>query len=173
MEVIPADCAHPAYRMLLARLYNAEVKVTVLEDVFKLDHKSIRGWGLALDSGDLDALQRMVFGAPGKITPAIKAFIAQRWPELRAQHCRNHRAVLQDEIKTYFRVSLSGESLRMMMNQITGEKDAAEARAWKRTWWRTCTSRQRWAGSSARCSVRSMPAPLRYPTAVAASCRCA
>ena len=57
------------------------------------------------------------------------AFIANRWPELRAQRCRNHREVLQNEIKAYFRVSLSGESLRMMMNQITSDKARAEARA--------------------------------------------
>ena len=51
LEVIPAAADHPAYRMLVARLYNAEVKVSTLEEVFFLDHKTIRAWGLALDSG--------------------------------------------------------------------------------------------------------------------------
>jgi len=125
LEILPADCTHPAYRMLVARLYNAEVKVAVLEEVFDLDHKTIRAWGLALDSGDLDALQHMLFGPTRKITPDIKAFIAHRWPELRAQGCRNHREVLQKEINAYFRVSLSGESLRAMMNQITSGKASA------------------------------------------------
>lgn len=127
LEVVPAAADHPAHRMLVARLYNADVKVAVLEELFDLDHKTIRAWGLALDSGDPEALQRMLFGAPRKLTPAIREFIAQRWPQLRAQRCRNHREVLQNEIKTYFGVSLSGESLRIMMNQLTGAQARAQA----------------------------------------------
>lgn len=63
LEVVPAAGNHPAYRMLVARLYNADVKVSALAEVFDLDHKTIRAWGLALDSGDPEALQRMLFGA--------------------------------------------------------------------------------------------------------------
>jgi len=127
LEVIPAAADHPAHRMLVARLYNADVKVAVLEELFDLDHKTIRAWGLALDSGDPEALQRMLFGAPRKLTPAIREFIAARWPQLRAQGCRNHREVLKNEIKTYFGVSLSGESLRVMMNQFTDGQAGAQA----------------------------------------------
>ena len=129
LEIIPAAADHPAHRMLVARLYNAEVKVAVLEELFNLDHKTIRAWGLALDSGDPEALQRMLFGAPRKLTPAIREFIAGRWPQLRTQRCRNHREVLQNEIKAYFGVNLSGESLRIMMNQLTGGPAGAEAQA--------------------------------------------
>ncbi len=129
LEVVPAAADHPAHRMLVARLYNADVKVAVLEELFDLDHKTIRAWGLALDSGDPEALQRMLFGAPRKLTPAIRGFIAGRWPQLRAQRCRNHREVLQNEIKAYFGVSLSGESLRIMMNQLTGGQAGAEEQA--------------------------------------------
>jgi hypothetical protein len=128
LEIIPAAADHPAYRMLVARLYNAEVKVAVLAELFELDHKTIRAWGVALESADPDALQRMLFGPPRKLTPAIRNFIAGRWPLLRAQGCRNHREVLQNEIETFFHVKLSGESLRIMMNQITKDK-ASEAEA--------------------------------------------
>ena len=129
LEIIPAAADHPAHRMLVARLYNAGVKVAVLEELFDLDHKTIRAWGLALDSGDPEALQRMLFGAPRKLTPAIREFIAQRWPQLRAQRCRNHREVLQNEIKAYFGVNLSGESLRIIMNQLTAGQAGAQAQA--------------------------------------------
>jgi len=129
LEVVPAAADHPAHRMLVARLYNADVKVAVLEKLFDLDHKTIRAWGLALDSGDHEALQRMLFGAPRKLTPAIREFIAGRWPQLRIQRCRNHREVLQNEIKAYFGVSLSGESLRIMMNQLIGGQAGAETQA--------------------------------------------
>jgi hypothetical protein len=91
MEVIPAAADHPARRMLVARLYNAEVKVSAWAEFFDLDHKTIRAWGLALDSGDPDALLPMLFGTPRKLTPAIRNFIAGRWPDLRAQGWRNHR----------------------------------------------------------------------------------
>ena len=129
LEVVPAAGNHPAYRMLVARLYNADVKVSALAEVFGLDHKTIRAWGLALDSGDPDALQRMLFGPPRKLTPAIREFVAGRRPALLAQGCRNYREVLQTEIKAYFGVSLSGESLRVTMNQITREQAGAEERA--------------------------------------------
>ena len=120
LEVIPAAADHPAHPMLVGRLYNADVKVSALEELFDLDHKTIRAWGLALDSGDPEALQRMLFGPARKLTAPIREFIARRWPQLRAEGYRNHREVLQNEIKAYFGVSLSGESLRLMMNQITG-----------------------------------------------------
>ena len=136
LEVVPAAADHPAHRMLVARLYNADVKVAVLEELFDLDHKTIRAWGLALESGDPDALQRMLFGAPRKLTPAIREFIAGRWPQLRAQRCRNHRELLQNEINAYFGVSLSGESLRIMMNQLTGQA-GAQAQASTSSGWTT------------------------------------
>jgi hypothetical protein len=129
LEVVPAAGNHPAYRMLVARLYNADVKVSALAELFDLDHKTIRAWGLALDSGDPDALQRMLFGPPRKLTAAIREFIAGRWPALLAQRCRNYREVLQTEIKTYFGVSVSGEALRVMMNQLTRDRADAAARA--------------------------------------------
>ena len=129
LEVIPAAADHPARRMLVARLYNAEVKVSALAELFDLDHKTIRAWGLALDSGDPDALQRMLFGAPRKLTPAIRHFIAHRWPQLRVQNCRNHREVLQNEIKACFGVSLSGESLRVIMNSGKQAERNAQAPA--------------------------------------------
>jgi hypothetical protein len=56
MEVIPAAADHPARRMLVARLYNAEVKVSALAEFFDLDHKTIRAWGLALDGGQFETL---------------------------------------------------------------------------------------------------------------------
>jgi len=42
-----------------------------------------------------------------ELTPAIREFIAGRWPQLRAQRCRNHREVLQNEIKAYFGVNFN------------------------------------------------------------------
>ena len=45
LEIIPAAADHPAYRMLVARLYSADVKVAVLEELLDLDHKTIRAWG--------------------------------------------------------------------------------------------------------------------------------
>lgn len=129
LEVIPADQDHPAYKMLVARLYNARVKVSALEEVFDLDHKTIRSWGLALESGDPDALQRLLFGPVRKLTPPIKTFLAHRWPQLHAQRCRNYREVLQNEIKAYFGVNLSGESLRIMLKELTSDKAGGKAQA--------------------------------------------
>jgi len=42
LEVVPADREHVAYKMLVARLYNARVRVRTLAEVFQLDPKTIR-----------------------------------------------------------------------------------------------------------------------------------
>lgn len=73
--------------MLVARIYNAEVKASALAELFDLDHNTIRAWGLALDSGDPETLRRMLFGAPRKITPAIRNLIA-RWAASDWRSCK-------------------------------------------------------------------------------------
>ena len=51
LEVLPNDRDRPAYRLLAARLANANVRLATLEAVFGLDRKTMRTWGRALRSG--------------------------------------------------------------------------------------------------------------------------
>ena len=122
LEIVPADREHVAYRMLVARLYNAGLRVRTLAEVFQLDPKTMRAWGRALRSRDPALLQRMVLG-PGagrKRTAAIDGYVRRRWPQLLDEGCRNFREKLQQEIQGIFDTRLSGETLRVLMAQIKG-----------------------------------------------------
>ncbi len=120
MEVVPANREHIAYRMLVARLYNAGVLVRTLAEVFQLDPKTMRAWGHALRSRDPALLQRMVLGpeAGRKRTTAIEGYVRRRWPQLLDEGCRNYREKLQEEIEDIFATRLSGETLRVLMAEI-------------------------------------------------------
>lgn len=120
LEVVPVDPRHVAYKMLVARLYNAGVRVQSLTDVFEVDPKTMRAWGHALRSCDPALLQRMLLGpeAGRKRTAAIDAYVRLRWPQLLAEGCRNFRQTLQKDIETIFNIRLSGETLRHLMAQI-------------------------------------------------------
>ncbi len=50
LEVVPADRTQVAYKLLVARLYNAGLQVRTLAGVFQLDPKTMRAWGRALRS---------------------------------------------------------------------------------------------------------------------------
>lgn len=123
MEVVPAQREHIAYRMLVARLYNARVLVRTLAEVFQLDPKTMRSWGHALRSQDPAQLQRMMLGpeAGRKRTASIEGYVRHRWPQLLAEGCRNYRETLQREIEVVFATRLSGETLRVLIAQIKTE----------------------------------------------------
>ena len=123
LEVVPADREHIAYKMLVARLYNAGLRVRTLAEVFQLDPKTMRAWGRALRSHNPAQLQRMVLGpeAGRKRTAAIDGYVRQRWPQLVGEGCRNYREKLQQEIQRIFETRLSGETLRLLMAQIKTE----------------------------------------------------
>ena len=126
LEVVPADREHVAYKLLVARLYNAGLRVRTLAEVFQLDPKTMRAWGHALRSRDPALLERMVLGpeAGRKRTAAIEGYVRRRWPQLLDEGCRNYREKLQQEIEELFNTRLSGETLRVVMAQIKAEGTA-------------------------------------------------
>ena len=62
LEKVPDDKGDPEYKLLLARLFNAGVKAKALEDVFGVDHKTMKRWGSALKSSDPELLMRVLAG---------------------------------------------------------------------------------------------------------------
>jgi hypothetical protein len=117
LEVVADDRLDPMFRCMIARLYNAGLKLKSLVEVFSLDPKTIRSWGKALKSRDPARLQAMLFGphAARKLTEAIEAYVIKRLPELLADRCRDFRATLQREIEKFFDTRLSGETLRLLI----------------------------------------------------------
>jgi len=64
---------------------------------------------------DGEQMQRVLLGrqVSRKCTAAVEAYACLRWPQLKAEGCRNYRQKLGQEIQRIFRVRLSGESLRI------------------------------------------------------------
>ena len=92
LEVVPNDPEHMAFRMMVGRLYNADIRTATLEEVFNLDRKTIRSWGLAILSRNPNLLARVMLGraAKQKRTPAIDRFVVRRRQELLHEGCLNY-----------------------------------------------------------------------------------
>jgi len=119
LEVIPDDPEHPTFKMMVGRLANAKVRIATLEDVFNVDRKTIRSWGKAIVSRDLELLARVLLGRAVNLkrTPAIDKYVLRRWPQLRAEGRLDHRAAMAREVEEIFEVTLSGETLRQIINE--------------------------------------------------------
>ena len=117
LEEVADEVTDPTFRSMVARLYNARLKLKSLVEVFALDPKTIRSWGEALKSRDPQRMSVMFFGADAgrKRTALIEAFVRVRLPELLKLRTRNYRATLQSEIAQIFDIRLSGETLRILI----------------------------------------------------------
>jgi hypothetical protein len=123
LEVVPEDQQHPAYKLLIGRLFNAGVKQVALQRSFGVDRKTMRRWGRALQSDDPERLVRVLAGRGGqrKLTPEIRAFVILRFPKLYSQSRTGYSQQLRTEIATVFGVRLSGECLRPLLKTLKAE----------------------------------------------------
>jgi len=123
LEVVPEDRQHPAYKLLIGRLFNAGVKQLALQRSFGVDRKTMQRWGRALQSEDPERLVRVLAGrgGPRKLTPEIRAFVVLRFPKLYSQSRTGYSQQLRTEIATVFGVRLSGECLRPLLKQLKAE----------------------------------------------------
>lgn len=126
LEVVPNAPEHMAFKMMVGRLYNAQVRIATLEEVFDVDRKTIRTWGLAIRSRDANQLARVMLGrgASQKRTPVIDRYIVRRRGELRGEGCPNYRATLAREVEAIFEVKLCGETIRKVLNESKEEECA-------------------------------------------------
>ena len=122
METVPNDQEHMAFKMMVGRLYNAQVRVATLEEVFDVDRKTMSSWGKAIRSRDASELQRVMLGrgASQKRTPVIDRYVVRRWGELRSEGCPNYRARLAGEVEAIFEIKLCGETIRKIVNESKG-----------------------------------------------------
>jgi hypothetical protein len=123
LEVVPEDRQHPAFKLLLGRLYNAGVKGLALQQSFGVDRKTLQRWGQALQSEDPEQLVRALAGRGGhrKLTTQIRAFATVRFPEIYGRGRAGYSQRLRGEIKAVFGVSLSGECLRPLLKSLRAE----------------------------------------------------
>ena len=123
LEVVSEDRQHPAYKLLVARLYNAGVKGLALQRHFQVDRKTMQRWGRALQSGDAEQLVQALAGRGGrrKLTPEIRAFVRVRFPEIYGQSRVGYSQRLRTEIERVFALKLSGECLRPLLRSLRAE----------------------------------------------------
>jgi len=123
LEVVPADRDDPNFKMLVGRLYNAGLKLKVLEETFQRDGKTIQRWGRALRSRNGEELIRVLEGrqASRKFSAQIQAYVRVRWPELAQAGLYGIGKRLREEIVSVFGVKLSQETLRPLMGELKRE----------------------------------------------------
>ena len=146
MEALPdaEDC--PAFKLMVARLYNARVSVTTLCRTFQVDRKTIQKWARALKSGDAKELIRVLEGpsARRKLTPEVEAFVRHRWPEILAERAYGALSRLRKELRLFLRVTLSDVTLRPLIRTLKSEVAASHS---------AC-------GSTGPCGQEEKPMPL-------------
>lgn len=118
MEKVPHLRESPAFKMLLARLHNAGVSGQRLTDRFGAARSTLRRWGRALKSGDMDRIRDAFSGqgAVRKVTPEIESYIRDRFRDLHG-HCRDYNKVIRAEVERYFKRSLSSERVRWIFKE--------------------------------------------------------
>jgi hypothetical protein len=133
LEVVPEDRQHPAFKLLVARLYNAGVKGVELQRSFRVDRKTMQRWGRALQSGDAEQLVRALAGRGGhrKLTSEIRSFVRVRFAQIYQQSRAGYSQRLRTEIQRVFGVRLSGECLRALLRGLRAElrQEVSEAAA--------------------------------------------
>jgi hypothetical protein len=122
IEIVNHDSADPAFKLLLARLYNAKVKLSALCESFHVDPKTIRRWGNALLQGDPAELVRVLEGRGvcHKLTPAVENFARLRWPHLVAERSYGAVGRLLLEIQSVFNLEISRSGLQGLIRILKG-----------------------------------------------------
>ncbi len=128
LEKVPDDKGHPEYKLLLARLFNAGVKAKALEDVFGVDHKTMKRWGSALKSGDPELLMRVLAGreANRKLSLEIRSYIEMRFPTIYQGTRYAYSKRIRQEIERVFGKKISGETIRPLLKDLK-EKERSKA----------------------------------------------
>jgi len=120
LEVISEGSSNPEFKLLIARLYNAGVKVKSITEQFGIARTTMKRWGDALKSGDADRLMVALSGqgAPRKLTPEILSFIKVRFVQIYQENHYNYSIIIRKEIKEVFGKEISSESLRPIFKEL-------------------------------------------------------
>jgi|GEM_PF-2338363 len=125
-ERVGADPEIIQHKMLVGRLFNAGVPVGELAAAFSHDPRTIRKWGLAVLSGDIDEMARVFAGrgGPPKVVPELIRYARQLYRR-RAKLGRNYRAAIIDMIEEVFCVRISTATASGIF-RAEAEKEARE-----------------------------------------------
>jgi len=100
LEVVREEGQHPAFKLLIGRLYNAGVKAVTLPRSFGVDRKTMQRWGRALQSEDPQQLVQALTGRGSrKLTPEIRALVTRRFPQIYSQSRAGYSQRVRAEIE--------------------------------------------------------------------------
>lgn len=113
------------YKMMVGRLVNAGHNLRKLHVHFGHDPRTMKKWGAALQSDDVEFAIRAFSGrgADGKVFPALARFVKSRYRELLEKKTRAYRQVVASEVSDYFGRQLSGETLRRLFREADREHE--------------------------------------------------
>lgn len=101
LEVIKDKKDNPELKLLLARLYNANVKAKDLIKHFGYSYPTLKRWGEALKSGDPERLYYALQGqgAPKKLTTEIRSFVIHQFEYIYPQNKYTYSKEIRQHIK--------------------------------------------------------------------------
>jgi len=122
VEIGPKKLQH---KMLVGRLYNAGVAVGRLQEAFGHEPRTIKRWGDALRSGDIEEMARVFGGrsARRKVTPELIKYAQQLYRE-RERFGKSFRAAIIQKVGEVFEVSISPT---VASNIFRLERESSEA----------------------------------------------
>ncbi len=123
LEVVPNDREHISYKFLVARLYNAKLKVSALQDAFGVDRKTMKRWGEVIRTGDNDRIAKTFAGrqAKRKLTQEVQYYVRMRFPAIYEETQYDYSQRMRHEIEHVFGHSLTGETLRPLLQELITE----------------------------------------------------
>jgi hypothetical protein len=123
LEKVPAAINHPSFKMFLGRLCNADFPARLLESLLGVSRTSIARWRAALTSDDMERIKTAFSGqgARKKMTECITCYMKDRYLELKGVE-KNYNVLIRDEVKRYFKESISSESARKVFLEVREEQ---------------------------------------------------
>ena len=127
METVPDNKTNPAFKLLIGRLFNSGMKKKTLGEVFGLCYTTMKRWGDALKSNDMDTLARALAGkgASRKVTAEMKAFIQLRFDDIYQRTHYGYSQTIRNEIKIVFGETVSSETLRPLFSALKESSETA------------------------------------------------
>ena len=120
LEKVSRDREDFNFKLMVARLYNAGMKVREMEEHLGVDHKTMQRWGKALQSGDGPHVIKVLAGrsARRKLTVEIESYIRMRFAPIYEHNRYDYSKGILQEIREVFDVSLSRETIRPLLGEL-------------------------------------------------------
>ena len=118
LQRLPRDNDSFVFKLLGGWLFNLKFRISELERCFGVSAKTLRRWGSALVSGDMEQLRRVFAGrgAAALLSADQEQYVRVRYKELK-DTCRDYRSKIIEDLKRIWGVSPSGECLRQLFRQ--------------------------------------------------------